>query len=82
MKSPATSISAGAAAAAYGAPPQVGTAGAQIGASLCKRNEVPTDPADMRREPVQSRQYDTSKWVLPAVIGGAGLIVVFLVARK
>lgn len=79
MKSPVASVAAGAAAAAYGAPPQVGAAGAQIGGSLCSKSEIPAVP---QQELVQPQQYGTSKWILPAVIGGAGLLVVLLVTRK
>ncbi len=59
-------------AAAAGAPPQAGVAGAQIGGQLCTDQKVPQIPAVAAPRPIP--------WV-PIALGGAGLLAVLLLTR-
>lgn len=77
MNSPAAPVAAGAAASAYGAPPQAGVVGAQVGASLCAKSDVPAAPQDQLMQP-----QTLPGWVMPAAIGGVGLVAVLLLTKK
>ena len=63
----------GGAAAAFGAPPQVGVVGAQVAGGMCAK---PATAVPMM--PVSS----TPSWVVPAAIGGGALVLVLLLTRK
>jgi hypothetical protein len=63
----------GAGAAAAGVPPQYGVVGTQVASGLCPKGQVPVPVI-----PPSS----TPPWLIPAAIGGAGLVVVLLLTRK
>lgn len=79
MQSPLGPVAAGAAAGAMGVPPQVGVVGAQAGSALCADSETPAAP---QQELTQPQEPGTPGWVLPAAIGGAGLLAVLLMTRS
>lgn len=79
MKSPLGPVAAGAAAGAMGVPPQVGVVGAQAGSTLCADSETPAAPQE---ELTQPQAAGTPGWVIPAAIGGAGLLAVLLMRTK
>lgn len=63
----------GAGAAAAGAPPQYGVVGAQVAAGVCPPGQVPV---------TMPPPSTTPPWLLPAAIGGVGLVAVILLTRK
>jgi len=73
---PAAPMAAGAVGTAYGAPPQTGSMAVQFASSMCKSGDVPA------ATPQQLMQPATPKWLMPAAIGGAGLVAVLLLTRK
>jgi len=79
LNSPVAGVAAGAAAVSYGAPPQAGTAGAQIASSsLCPKGQVPSVAA----ETGAAAKPGLPSWVLPAGIGAAGLVAVLLLTKR
>ncbi len=77
LGSPLAATAAGGAAVAYGAPPQAGAAGAQLATTMCQKA-----PKPMLQMPQQPIQPQTPSWVIPAAIGGAGLLLVLLLTRR
>lgn len=71
LQSPIAPIAAGAAAAAYGAPPQVGMIGAQIGQGLCPQGASAAPPPP---PPPPPRSFP---WV-PVALGGGALLLILL----
>lgn len=69
--SQAGTLAAGAGAAAAGVPPQYGVVGAQTAAGLCPPGQVP----------VQMPQPTMPAWLLPAAIGGVGLVLVLALKK-
>jgi hypothetical protein len=72
LKNPAASLAAGAAAGPAGA------AGAQAGSQLCSSSSTPAASQTALMAP----QHTTPAWVLPAAIGGVGLLAAILLLRK
>lgn len=75
LSSPAAPLIGGAAAAAYGAPPQIGAMGAQIGQSLCPHG---TEPIMEPPPPPPS----TFPWGMLAIGGGALAIILIATSKK
>ena len=74
LNSPAAPVAAGAAAAAYGAPPQAGMIGAQVGQALCAPD------ASGQMVPVVMEPPSTIPWV-PIALGGGALVLILLMTR-
>lgn len=72
LSSPIAPLAGGAAAAAFGAPPQVGMVGAQVGQSLCPAGTEPVVEAPPPPLPPPS-----IPWV-PIAIGGGALLLILL----
>lgn len=77
--SPIGQVAAGAGAAAVGAPPQAGVAGAQAISAVCASGQ-PAAPASPAAAPAAASS-SLPTWAIPAGIGAAGLIA-FLAMRK
>lgn len=80
LQSPATATAAGAAAMAYGAPPQAGQAGAAAGARLCTKSETPAVPQAALMTP--GGISPTPRWVLPAAAAGGALVLLLALRRS
>jgi hypothetical protein len=72
LNSPAAPLAGGAAAAAFGAPPQAGVVGAQVGQSLCPAG---TQPVQEMPPPLPAPP--SIPWV-PIAIGGGALLLILL----
>lgn len=78
MKDPLSDVAAGGAAAAFGAPPQVGTMGKQLAQGIsCPPGTVPVSQEDLATEGSMSKNGLPS-WALPVGVGAAGIVAVLL----
>jgi len=81
MKSPLSDVAAGAAAASFGAPPQIGTIGKQLTqGAMCPAGQVAV-PTETLTEPGGLVRGGMPGWVIPVGIGAAGLVA-FMLLKK
>lgn len=78
MNNPLSDVAVAGASAAYGVPPQVGTAGKQIvQGAMCPPGTQPVLDQQQLMEP-----QGLPKWLIPVGVGAAGLVAVLLVTQK
>jgi hypothetical protein len=80
MNNPLSDVAAGAAAGAYGAPPQVGVVGKQlVQGAVCPPGTQPVSQEDLATP--GGLKPGLPGWVLPAGIGAAGIVALLLLRK-